>query len=179
MMRQNSHCKCKQGDCLLNKNIRILQRIIKGPKVYAAQYSQCQDENLNYLTYKEQKNVTQSYGRKQSTNTNLEISQGLAPWQSVKFTCSALAARGVACSDPGHGLGTTHQAMLRWCPTQHNQRHSQLECTTGYWGALGRRIKKKKKIGNSCQLRHQSLKRRKEISQILEIANKYFKKQLS
>ena len=34
----------------------------------------------------------------------------------VKFTCSALAARGFTVLDPGHGPTTTHQAMLRRCP---------------------------------------------------------------
>ena len=35
----------------------------------------------------------------------------------IKFTRSASAAWGFASSDPGHGHGTTHQAMLRQHPT--------------------------------------------------------------
>ena len=61
----------------------------------------------------------------------------------VKFVCSASAAQGFAGSDPGRGQGTAHQAMLRQCPTCHNQKDPQLEYTTMYWGALGRRRKKK------------------------------------
>ena len=62
----------------------------------------------------------------------------------VKFAQSASAAQGFAGSDPGHRHGTAGQAMLRRHPTCHNQRHSQLECATVYWGASGRIIKKKK-----------------------------------
>ena len=35
----------------------------------------------------------------------------------IKFVRSAVAAQG---SDPGHGHGTTRQAMLRRRPTSHN-----------------------------------------------------------
>ena len=55
----------------------------------------------------------------------------------VKFVHSALVAQGFIHLDPGHGHGTTHQAMLRQHPTEHNQRHSQLEYTAvseGLWG---------------------------------------------
>ena len=66
----------------------------------------------------------------------------------VKFTHSTLAAKGFASLDPGHGHGTAQQGMLRWRPTQHNQRHSQLECTTMYWGDWGEEEgKNEKKIG--------------------------------
>src|SRR3712207_9002471 len=37
------------------------------------------------------------------------------------------------------GHGTAPQPMLRWHPTQHNQRDLQLECTTMYWGVWGDR----------------------------------------
>ena len=50
---------------------------------------------------------------------------------------SASAAQGFADLDPGCGHGTPHQAMLKWRPKQHNQRHSQLEYTTMYWGLWG------------------------------------------
>ena len=60
------------------------------------------------------------------------------------FVHSASAAQGFASLDPGCRHGTTHQAMMRWHPTYHNQRHSQLEYTTMYWGALGRRRRRKK-----------------------------------
>ena len=64
--------------------------------------------------------------------------------QVVKFAGSALAAQDFTGSDPGCRHGTAHQAMLRQRPTQHNQRHSQLEYTTIYRGALGRRRRKTK-----------------------------------
>ena len=63
----------------------------------------------------------------------------------VKFTHSASVAQGFTGSDPGHGHGTTHQAMLRLHPTWNNQRQSQLEYTTMYWGDLGRKSRKEKK----------------------------------
>ena len=56
---------------------------------------------------------------------------------------SASAAQGFAGSDPGRRHGAAHQATMRRHPTCHNQRHSQLESTTIYLGALGRRRKKK------------------------------------
>ena len=56
------------------------------------------------------------------------------------------AAQGFTGLDPGRGHGTTHQAMLRRCPTWHNQRDLQLEYTTMYWGASGR-IRRKRKEG--------------------------------
>ena len=45
---------------------------------------------------------------------------GLRGWphgQVVKFAHCSLAAQGFAGSDPRHGHGTTHQAMLRQHPT--------------------------------------------------------------
>ena len=63
----------------------------------------------------------------------------------VNFTHFAWAAQGFAGSDPGHRPNSARQAMLRRCPTQHNQKDLQLEYTTTYWGALGRRRRKKKK----------------------------------
>ena len=62
----------------------------------------------------------------------------------VKFARSASAALGFAGSDPGPGPGHgIHQAMLRRHPTQHYQKGPQPEYTTMYWGALGRRRRKK------------------------------------
>ena len=44
-----------------------------------------------------------------------------APWPRwLKFACSALAAQGFTGSNPGHGHGTAHQAMLGQRPTCHN-----------------------------------------------------------
>ena len=40
----------------------------------------------------------------------------------VKFACYASVAQGFASLDSERGHGTTHQAMLRWHPTQHNQK---------------------------------------------------------
>ena len=45
----------------------------------------------------------------------------------VKFARSTSTAQSFAGSDPGHGHGTAHQAMLRRHPTQHNQRDPQLK----------------------------------------------------
>ena len=56
-----------------------------------------------------------------------------------------LVAQGFTSSDPGHGHGTAHQAMLRWRPTWHNQRRSQLEYTIMYLGGFREKKKKKKK----------------------------------
>ena len=55
----------------------------------------------------------------------ITIKKYLRSWlcgQVVKFTRSALVAQGFAGSDPGRGHGTTHQAILRQCPTYHNQK---------------------------------------------------------
>ena len=62
----------------------------------------------------------------------------------VKFTCSVSAARGFAGLAPGRRHGTARQATVRERPTQHNQRHVQLEYTAMYRGALGRRRRKKR-----------------------------------
>ena len=40
--------------------------------------------------------------------------------QVVKFMCSAVAAQGFTGLDPGHGHGTSCQAMLRQRPAYHN-----------------------------------------------------------
>ena len=61
----------------------------------------------------------------------------------AKFMHSTSAAQSFTCSHPGCGHGTAHQVMLRWRPTQHNQKDLQLEYTSMYWGALGKRRKKK------------------------------------
>ena len=71
--------------------------------------------------------------------------QGQPHGQVVKLAPSALAAQRVTSSDLGHRPSMTHQAMLRWRPTQHNQKDLQLEYTTMYWGALGRRRRGEKK----------------------------------
>ena len=63
----------------------------------------------------------------------------------VKFACFALAAQGFAGSDPGCGPRTAHQAMLRWHPTQHNQKDLQPKYTAMYWGLWGEEEKKGKK----------------------------------
>ena len=42
------------------------------------------------------------------------------------------APQGYTDSDPGCGPSTTRQAMLRWCPIEHNQKDLQLEYTTMY-----------------------------------------------
>ena len=57
---------------------------------------------------------------------------------------SASAAQGFAGSAPGHRHVTAHQAMLRWHPTQHDQKDLQLEYTTMYWGGFGEKKGKTK-----------------------------------
>ena len=63
--------------------------------------------------------------------------------QVVKFVRSAAAAQGFTGSDPGHGDGMARQAMLRWCPTCHNEKDPQLKyttlCTGGLWGDKGKK----------------------------------------
>lgn len=61
----------------------------------------------------------------------------------VKCTCSVSAAQGFNSSDPRLRHGTTHQTMLRWHPTRHNQKDLQLEYTAMNWGALGRRTRER------------------------------------
>ena len=89
----------------------------------------------------------------------------------VKFTGSALAAQGFAGSDPGRGHGTT-QAMLRQRPTSHSQKDPQLEYTTMYWGAVGRRRGGKKEDWQQMLAQGQSLKEKKAS----QIKNHHFKK---
>ena len=67
--------------------------------------------------------------------------------------CYTSAAQGFTASDPRHGHGTAHQAMLRWQPTQHNQRCSQLEYTPMYWGSLVRRKKNPGYFGTTVNLK--------------------------
>ena len=71
--------------------------------------------------------------------------------QLVTFMRSASAAQGFTGSDPGHGHGTTHQAMLRQHPTCHNWKDPQLK----YYilGDLGRKSKKKRKKENNVGTR--------------------------
>ena len=64
----------------------------------------------------------------------------------VKFARSTLTARGFAGLHPGRRHGTARQATLRWRPTCHNQKDLQLKIYTAvYWGALGRRRRKKRR----------------------------------
>ena len=61
-------------------------------------------------------------------------------------SCTLLsAAWGFTHSDPGLGHGTAHQTTLRWRPTCHNQRHSQVEYTTMYWGLWGEEEEEEKR----------------------------------
>ena len=58
--------------------------------------------------------------RQEERGTFKKLKEGPAPWRVAKFTCSTAAAQGFTRSDPGRGHRTTHQAMLRRCPTRHN-----------------------------------------------------------
>ena len=61
----------------------------------------------------------------------------------VKFARSSLAAQGFTGSDPGHGHGTAHQAILRQHPTRHKWKDLQLKTYNYIGGALGRKRKNK------------------------------------
>ena len=67
--------------------------------------------------------MTQIWNQEQITEGPLcQVKKaGLWGWphgRVVKFVCSASVAQSFAGSDPGHGHGTTHEAMLmRWRPT--------------------------------------------------------------
>ena len=81
-----------------------------------------------------------------TTIKNSFLKKGLWGWpcgRVVKFACSTAVAQGFAGSDPGHGHGTAHQAVLRQHPTCHNQKDPQPEYTTMCWGPLGRRRREK------------------------------------
>ena len=68
----------------------------------------------------------------------------------VKFRHSASVAQDFAGSDPGHGPGITHHAILTWHPTKQSQKDLQLESTTVYWGALGEgKIKRRFTVDDS------------------------------
>ena len=90
------------------------------------------------------------------------LERGWPRGQVVNFELSNSAAQGFTGSNPGREHGTTRQAMLRRHPTQHNRRHSQLQYTTTYWEGFGKKKKEKekKKIGNRCELRCQSFKKK-------------------
>ena len=60
-------------------------------------------------------------GKKLIISTMLKYFWGGQPHGGVvKFMRSTLAAQGFAGSDPGHGHGTAHQAVLRQHPKCHN-----------------------------------------------------------
>ena len=71
---------------------------------------------------------------------------GVGAGPMFKFVRFASVAWGFTGSDPGRGHSTTHWAMLRQCPTWHNQRRSQLEYTTMYWGGFGEKKKKRRRM---------------------------------
>ena len=63
----------------------------------------------------------------------------------AEFTRSIAVVQGFARLNPGRRHGTAHQAMLRWCPTCHNEKDLQLKIhTTMYGGLWGEKGKKKK-----------------------------------
>ena len=68
---------------------------------------------------------------------------GPACGRVVKFSRSALVTQGFASFGSWAWIWHQYQVMLRWHPTRHNYKDSQLEYTTRYWGALGRRRRKK------------------------------------
>uniref|UniRef100_A0A9L0T252 Uncharacterized protein n=1 Tax=Equus caballus TaxID=9796 RepID=A0A9L0T252_HORSE len=57
---------------------------------------------------------------------------GTGPVAEFKYMSSTSAAQGFTDLAPGDGPSTAHHAMLRRCPTQHNQNDLQLEYTTMY-----------------------------------------------
>ena len=85
---------------------------------------------------------------------------------------STSSAQGFAGLDPGRGHGTAHQVMLRQSPTQHNQRHSQLEYTTTYWGALGEEEEGGKKKEDWQQLLAQVPILKRKMTEMIVIIKK-------
>ena len=67
----------------------------------------------------------------------------------VKFTRCAAAAEGFAGLDPGRRHGTARQTTLRWRPTCHNYRDSQLKVCNYVLGGFGEKKAEKKK--EDCQ----------------------------
>ena len=80
----------------------------------------------------------------------------------VKFRRSTSVAQGFTSLDPGRRHGTAHQAMLRWRPTCHNQKDLQLEYTTVYLGALGRRGEKKEEDWQQMLAQGQSIRNKND-----------------
>ena len=72
---------------------------------------------------------------------NWVMGAGLGP--SAYVHALSFGSPGFPGWDPGCRPSTTYQATLRQRPTQQNQKDLQLEYTTRYWGALGRRKKKR------------------------------------
>ena len=56
-------------------------------------------------------------------------------------------------------------AMLRRCPTRHNQKDPQLEYTTMYWGVLGRRRRRKKEDWQHM-LGHVPIQKKKKLDML-------------
>ena len=89
--------------------------------------------------------LTKKNGKKKGEIIKIKMKmRGQPNGRVVKFMHSIWAVQGFTSLDPGQGHGTTHQAMLRQCPTQCNQKDLQLEHTTMHWGALRRRRIRKK-----------------------------------
>ena len=85
----------------------------------------------------------------------------------VKFVRSASVAQGFAGSDPGHRHGTTHQTMLRWHPTCHNQKDTQLKYTY-VLGSFGEK-KGGKKRGTAHEDPHPPLNLRDNKLRVLHL----------
>ena len=117
-----------------NTKFDNLDKITTSSKNKPSQLTQSETDHLNSLI-----------NTKATALISKSLPRGWSRGQLVKFMCSALVAQGFASSDPGRGRSTAHQAMLSQRPTQHYQRHSQLEYTTMYWGALGKRRRKEKR----------------------------------
>ena len=79
----------------------------------------------------------------------------------VEFAHSTSAAQGLAGLDPGCRHSTAHQAMLRWHPTCHNWKNSQLKMYNYVHGALGR---KKKNLNKKLSWPYLSLEESPQFS---------------
>ena len=82
---------------------------------------------------------------------NLKIFRARPHSLVVGFMCSALVAQGFTDSDPGHGPGTAHQAMLRSHVAElEGPTTGMCNCVLGGFGEKKKKKKKKKKTGNRC-----------------------------
>ena len=85
---------------------------------------------------------------------------GPAPLPVVKFMRSASAAQGLAGSDPGRRLAPLIRPCWGGVPHATTRRTHNIEYTTMYWGALGRKRRRRKKDWQRMWAQGQSLRKK-------------------